>query len=158
MLTKLLPDQISNFWDVIKYSVEGSLPPIVGDHPDRMNRILSSLLCGKSECWASYNRQDKGIKFEGIVLTKMIYDDASDTRNLLIYCLYGYEDVNKESWLDGIKALTKYAKSKKCNQIIAYTEYGYLVNIAKSLGGNAKHTLVTFDVNETVAKLNGLEI
>jgi len=97
MLTKLLPDQISNFWDIIKYSVEESLPPIVGDHPDKMNRILSSLLCGKSECWASYNRQGDNTKFEGIVLTKMLYDDASDTRNLLIYCLYGYEEVNKES-------------------------------------------------------------
>ena len=158
MLTKLLPDQISNFWDIIKYSVEESLPPIVGDHPDRLNRILSSLLCGKSECWASYNRQDSGTKFEGIVLTKMLYDDASDTRNLLIYCLYGYEDVNKESWLDGIKALAKYAKSKKCNQIIAYTEYDYIINIVKSLGGEAKFTFITFDTNETVRKLNDLEL
>jgi len=86
----------------------------------------------------------------------MLYDDASDTRNLLIYCLYGYEEVNKESWLDGIKALTKYAKSKKCNQIIAYTEYDYIINIVKSLGAETKFTFLSFDVNETIRKINDI--
>ena len=157
MLTKLLPDQISSFWDIIKYAIEQSLPPIVGEHPDKMNRILSSLLCGKTDCWASYVRNGSGTRFEGIVLTRILYDDASETRNLLIYCIYGYEEVNKNSWLDGLKAIVKFAKSRNCNQIIAYTDSPYIVKIVNSLGGEAKYTFISFDINETVYKLNKLE-
>lgn len=152
-----MPDQIANFWNIIKYAVEKSLPPITGDHPDKMNRILSSLLCGKTECWASYDKDHNNVEFEGIVLTKIIYDDASDTRNLLIYCLYGYEEVNKDSWFEGIKALTKYANSKKCTQIIAYSEIPYMIEMTKTLGGEAKYVLCTFDVSKSIKLLNGLE-
>lgn len=158
MLTRLLPDQIASFWDIIKYSIDESLPPIVGDHPDRLNRILSSLLCNKTECWASYNKGENKITFEGIVLTKIIYDDASNTRNLLIYCLYGYDEVNKGSWLEGFKSLIKYAKSKNCNQIIAYSEHAYIVNTAKSLGADTSYTFISFNINKSVKLLNGLNM
>ena len=156
MLTKLLPEQISKFWDVIKYAVEQSLPPIVGESPDKMNRILSSALSGKVEVWASYNKGDKVNKFDGIVLTKMLYDDASDTRNLLIYCLYGYEEVNDVSWFDGFESLVKYAKSRGCLQIIAYSDIPYMIDIAKRLGGEADYTFISFDLGKIVQKLNEL--
>lgn len=157
MLTILTPEQVSNFWDIIKYAIEQSLPPIVGDHPDKMNRILSSLLSSQTQCWASYTRIGDTPKFEGIVLTKMIYDDASDTKNLLIYCLYGYEEVAKESWVKGLVSLIKYANSKECEQIIAYTEIPYIVEVAKQLGGETKYTFLSFNVDEFVQKLNNLE-
>lgn len=156
MLTKLLPDQISQFWDIIKYAIEQSLPPIVGDHPDKMNRILTAAISGRIDCWASYVRSEEINKFEGIVLTKVIYDDASDTRNLLIYCVYGYESVQNDSWLSGIKSLVKYAKGKGCNQIIAYSELPHIVDILSKLGADTKFTFISFNVNETVEKLNSL--
>lgn len=156
MLTRLLPEQISNFWDIIKFAVEQSLPPIVSEHPDKMNRILSAALCGKVEVWASYNKSDEGNKFEGIVLTKMIYDDASNTRNLLIYCLYGYNDVDNKSWLGALKSIVKYANSKGCTQIIAYSDSPYIVNVAKQLGGEAIYTFLSFDIGEIVQKINNL--
>lgn len=152
MLTKLLPEQVSKFWDVISYAVEQSLPPVVGEHPDKMNRILASALSGKITVWASYS--DK--KFEGIVLTKAVYDDASDTRNLLIYCLYGYNEIGKRSWLEGMAAIAKYAKSRGFNQIIAYSNSPYIVNISKHLGAVADYTLISFNTNETVHNLNKL--
>ncbi len=142
MLTKLLPDQISKFWDVIKFAVEQSLPPIAHDHPDKMNRILSSLLCGKTDCWVSH----KSEKFESVMLTKILYDDASNTRNLLIYCLYGYEIMNNESWSSGLETLLKYAKGKKCNQIISYTELPNMIELANKLGAETKYTFISFDI------------
>lgn len=157
MLTKLLPEQVSRFWPIIKYAVEQSLPPIVGEHPDKMNRILSSALSGKVDVWASYIRDEEGAKFEGLALTKTIYDDASNTRNLLIYCIYGYKAIDKSSWLHGLESLVKYAKSKGCIQIIAYTEFPYIVETAKRLGAEVKYTFLTFNVNKTVEKINELK-
>ena len=154
MLTRLLPEQVSKLWDIIKYAIEQSLPPIVGEHPDKMNRILSSLLSNKTQCWASYTRNEDKATFEGIVLTQLLYDDASFTKNLLLYCLYGYTDVDRQSWFKGIKALAKYAKSQGCSQIIAYTDVPYMIEKCRELGGEAKYTLCSFDVDKSVQILN----
>ena len=142
MLTKLLPDQISKFWDIIKYAIEESLPPIVGESPDKMNKILTALLIGKAHCWASYTKGEKENIFEGIVITKILYDDLSDTKNFLIYCLYGYEDVNRESWLRGFKSLVKFAISQGCSQIIGYSNIPLILRMVDKLGGETKYTFV----------------
>lgn len=156
MLVKMLPEQISKFWDVIRYAIEQSLPPTVAESPDKMNRILSSLLSGKADCWASYTKSGGMNSFEGIVVTKMLYDDVSDTKNLLMYCLYGYTKVDKQSWLHGLKALTKYAEARGCARIVAYTDVPYMIDMANFLGGEAKYTLCSFDVKKIVQKLNEL--
>ena len=137
-----MPDQVSNFWDIIKYAIEESLPPIAGESPDKMNKILAALLIGKGQCWASYDKGDKGNKFEGIVITKVLYDDISDTKNLLIYCLYGYEDVSKESWLSGFKSLVKFATGQDCSQIIGYTDIPLILKMVERFKGETKYTFV----------------
>jgi len=157
MLTRLLPDQISKFWDIIQYSISQSLPPIVGDHPNKMNNILMSALEGSIDVWASYNRGSDGNKFEGIVLTEILYDRPSRTRNLLIYCLYGYEKVDKQSWDNGLRTLLKYASGKKCNQIVAYTDIPMLIEVVKRLCGEARYTFISFDVQRSLNDLINLE-
>jgi hypothetical protein len=148
MLTKLLPDQIAKFWSVIKFAVEQSLPPIVGEHPDRMNRILSSALSGGVDVWASYTRNEEVVKFEGIALTKILYDDVSITKNLLIYCFYGYTNVNSDSWLEGLKSLLKYAKRMECSFVTAYTDIPHVVEIASKLGADVKYRFISFEVKK----------
>ena len=156
MLTKLLPEQVSKFWNIIKYGLEESLPPIVGGHPERMNRILTSLLTDKAICWASYKRGSESVKFEGIAVTRILYDDVSNTRNLLIYAVYGYEVADRQTWIDGITTLLKYAESKNCESIIAYTDLPNIVEIVSNLGGDTATTFLSFDVKQTVQKLNEL--
>ena len=156
MITRLLPEQISHFWDVIKYAVEQSLPPTVGEHPDKMNRILAAALSGKIDVWASYTKNESGNKLEAIVLTKILYDDVSGTKNLLIYCLYGYSKISTESWKDGLATFAKFAKSRGCSQIVAYTDVPRIVKLVNSLGGESKYTFISFDINEIVKNLNGL--
>jgi len=150
MINRLLPDQIAQFWDLIKYAVEHSLPPIVAEHPDKMNRILSSALSGGIDVWASYNKGEGTNKFEGLILTKFLYDDSSNTKSLLIYCLYGFSEFAKDSWNQGINAIAKYAKSRGCAQIVAYTDSHHIINIVKRLGGNASYTYLKFNIDEIV--------
>ena len=158
MITQLLPEQIAEHWNVIKYAVENSLPPIAGnEHPDRTNRILSAALAGRISVWASYERVDEyRIKFEGVVLTKILYDDVSGTKQLLIYSIFGYNQVSKESWNQALVTLSTYAVNKKCSQIIAYTDHEYIKKIAIQLGGTSRH-FISFEVNEIVKSLNNLD-
>ena len=143
MLTKLLPDQISKFWDVIKYAIEESLPPVVGEGPDKMNKILMSLLSDKAQCWASYTMDGERRKFEGIMITRVMYDDVSDTKNLLIYCFYGYDNIERASWLNGFRTLVKYASSRDCHRIVGYTDLPSVVKIAERFGGEARYAFVS---------------
>jgi hypothetical protein len=157
LLTLLTLDQVSTHWDIIKYAVEQSLPPLTVDHPDRLNRILSSMLKGQTQCWASYTKNGNERRFEGIAVTKIIYDDASNTRNLLLYCLYGYDDITSQSYIDGLTALAKYAEANNCAQAVAYTNVPKLVELANNLGGNTEYTFITFNVDEIVQKINELD-
>jgi len=154
MLTKLLPDQISKFWDIIKYAVEQSLPPITGEHPDKMNNILFSALDGSIDVWASYEKGSEGSRFEGIVLTEILIDRPSKTKNLLLYCLYGYDKVTRESWESGFQTMLKYAAGKGCSRIVAYTDVPVLIELVKSLGGEAKYTFVSFDIKQIIKSFN----
>ena len=147
MLTKLLPEQISEHWNIIKFAIQESLPPTVGQNPDKLNRILTSALSGKIEIWASYIRGDDSV-FEVIVVTKLLYDESSDTRNLLIYCLYGYNEVQEDSWLIGLQTIVKYAKNINCQQIVAYTDSPYIVDIVKKLGGDTSYTFLSFNIGD----------
>lgn len=147
MLTRLLPDQIASFWDIIKYAIEESLPPVAGEGPDKMNRILTALLSNKAECWVSYIIEKDVRILEGVMITKIQYDDISDTKSLLMYCAYGYEKVSQASWTAGFKSLVKYASSKGCYRIVSYTDLPYLINMTKKLGGEAKYTFISLPLN-----------
>ncbi len=139
MLTKLIPSQVAQFWNVIKHSLEQSLPPISTDSPERMNRILASCLSGNSDVWVSYDRQGDNLKFYGIAITRILFDDVSYTRSLLIYSLFGYGQFETKEWLLGLKSLADYAKSKRCSQIVAYTDNEQIVSLVKRLGGEARY-------------------
>ena len=143
MLTKLLPDQVSKFWDVIRYAIENSLPPIAGESPDKMKKILMSLLTGKSQCWVSYEINESSKVFEAIVITRIFYDDASDTKSLLIYCLYGYEHIKQSSFTSGLKTLVKFAGSRGCERIIAYTSEPGVIKLVNRLGGDTSYTFIS---------------
>ena len=143
MLTKLLPDQIAKFWDIIKYAIEDSIPPTATWTPNMTNKILTSLLCGKSHCWISYIMEGEQRKLEAVVVTQILYDDISDTRNLLIYCLCSYETNMGSSWLNGLKALVKFATFQGCKNIVAYTDVPSIIKIVKRLGGETNQTFIS---------------
>ena len=142
MLTRLLPDQVSNLWSIIKYAVEESLPPIAGESPNKMNNILTALLCSKAQCWMSYVKSKEGNKFEGLVITEITHDDISDTKSLLIYCLYGFEKASRKSWTGGMKALVKFASSRGCSSITAYSEIPSIISLVERLGGETKYRFI----------------
>ena len=151
MLTRLIPDQISKFWPIIKYAVEQSLPPTVGDHPDKMNRILSGMLSGKLDVWASYRHLADGTtKFDGIGVTQILYDDASNTKSMLIYAIFAYEQTLPETWLEAYEAVGKYAVAQGCTRYVAYSSVPYVVEQAKRFGGDTSFTFISFPLPKTV--------
>ncbi len=146
MLIRLLPEQASRYWGDIKMAVEKSLPPIVGMQVDRMNNILTSVLSGLTTVWVSTEQRPEGNVITGIVLTKFIHDDASGTKSLLIYCLYGYGDGKLESWESGFETLRTFAKGNGCHRIIAYTDVPSIIKYVEKLGMDTKYRLLSYSL------------
>ena len=154
MLTKLLPDQVSKFWDIISYAIEQSLPPTVGESPDKMNNVLMAALSGKLDIWASYVKGDKGNKFEGILATRIIYDDVTCMKNLLLYAAYGYDKISEDSWTSGLKTIVKYAALHKCSLIVAYSNVPRIISLANSFSGDTSFSFISFKMGELIKLFN----
>lgn len=144
MLIKLLPQNIADNWELLREAVRKSLPPIAGESPDKMNKILESLLVGTMTCWIRVNEVGD---IYGVGITQEIYDLPSDTKNLLIYCLYHFKPMSDEMWEADLTLLRQYAKGSGFDSIVAYTEEPRLLDLVKKFGGETKYTFITLGVN-----------
>ena len=152
MLIRLTVEQISSFWDIIRYAVEQALPPVAGEGPDKMNNVLESLLEGSSDCWTSYEREDNEIKINAVLITKVLIDSVTNTRSLLIYSLYGYNEIDNGSWTEGYKALIKWAIKCKCVRIVGYTDEEKIIRVVEHMGGEAKFRFISLPITNNLLK------
>jgi hypothetical protein len=144
MLVRLMPNNIANLWDSIRSGLEASLPPIVGEVPYKMTNILNGMLEGSLQCWVSYEKETK--QPSAYILTTVVSEGISGTKNLLIYCVYGFENITEKQWAEGLEALKTFGKSRGCSMVTAYTELPYIEEVVKSLGGEAKFRFLTFPI------------
>ena len=150
MLVRLIPEQIANLWDMIKYALENSPPIVVEQRGDKwINKVLEQALNGSIEIWAAYKRSEEGAKFEGIVITSFEIDKFVRQKSLLIYYVFSFRETAPSTWIEGLKVLTKYAKSRGCVRVIAYSNVPEIVSISEKLGGDVSTTFITFDIGES---------
>jgi hypothetical protein len=138
MLVQLLPEQISTYWPIVRYSIESSMPPTVLGAVD-MNTILQNIMAGSIQVWASVSQE----KVVAIITTTIVTDIGATTSDLLIYSLYGTGDIiGKENWKDGFDTLRKYALGKGCTRVTAYTQSDVIKKLAKWFGGDTSWTYI----------------
>jgi hypothetical protein len=143
MVTRLLPEQITEYWNIIKFAVENSLPPIASHASDRMNKILESLINETMQCWIMYEEGEVR-KLQVISVTTVLQDYYSEDRSVLIYSIYGFTDLTNEIWTEAWKTVSLWGKSINCQKIIAYTDVQKVKDMAIKFGGDANYTLLSF--------------
>lgn len=143
MLLRLLPEQVTAYWGIIKEAMEKSIPPIVGDNENRMNNILAAFLANHLICWASYQKGDK-VNINAFMATTINSDYISGTKNLLIYAIYSTEETHLKDWEEGFEALSKYARSINCDSIIAYSKEPKILSLADKFKGDASYRFIKF--------------
>ena len=97
MITKLLPENVTDNWDIVKHAIKESLPPFALDTPDKLNCILEAIILGSLEVWVYYDFEDS-VKIRSIITTSLITDPESKTKNLLVYSIYNYDHTTEENW------------------------------------------------------------
>ncbi len=147
MLVRLLSENISDNWDVIRYSLSESIPPTIALNETVLNNILIALLAGEMHCWVSYKDWKNG-EIEGVMTTQIIVDLASKTKNLLIYSAFAYNTTNKRTWIEGLEAVNRFADVFGCESIIGYTKAPEIIKVINLLGGDTSYTVLTIPVRK----------
>jgi len=156
MLVRLLPDQISDNWEIIKYAIKGSVPPTHNESPEKLNKIFESLLLGSMVCWASvkHNYDENTTLLEGILITTVLEDKFSSTRNLLVYCIYSFTNQSTDlSWEQGLCKLIQYGRSIRCDSIVGFTQNDNIIRYVERLGGSL-HTYVSIPLLKKLTEVN----
>lgn len=148
MLLRLLEPQINDYWQVIRYAVQNSVPPFTYDSPEKMNNIYDALLNGDMQCWVYLDPKDNGESpdLDAVALTTVTQDGVSGVRNLEVYSLYGLAFMQDRAWQEGLQGLMEYAKGQKCHRIIAYSNVPRMIDVAKQLKANTDFTFIYWEV------------
>lgn len=144
MLVKLMPEQISSWWEYIKYALKDTGPPGFFVHVIGLNEILEALLIDRMQCWW-YFRDDNPV---GIVITEIRPDANLKIQFLNIFALYTFVDSNPMEWKDASRTLIEYARSRKCVAIEAFTDNDQLVTAALRIGWKRRNYIYMEIPNE----------
>ena len=154
MLVRLLPDQISDNWELIKHAIKESVPPTHNESPEKINNIFESLLLESMACWASIKKREEGTYLEGILITTVLEDKFSKTRNLLVYCIYSFTNQSTDlSWEQGLCQLIKYGRSLKCDKLVGYTRNENLIRYAERIGADLD-TFISIPLFKNLTEVN----
>jgi hypothetical protein len=143
-LIKLTPDLIVNSWEDIEAALTEAIPTTIGPIEDRNSRVLESLLIGRMDCWVKCKDDGKIVFF---VLTAIIDDPEAGSRSMLIYLLYGYLPPTIVEMNETLEFGKLYAKEKKCNRIVAYSNNENVIVIANRLGADTSVRFIAFPVD-----------
>ena len=106
MLIKLLPAQISKYWNLIGHAIEVAAPPTAHCSPGRMNNILQALLEDRMQGWLAVEQATNGNeKAVGVVVTTVTEETCSGLKNFLVYAVFSYSSnvVSLQIWRDGLE-------------------------------------------------------
>ena len=139
MLLQIMPEQVIQFKSVIEDAVNSAIPKIPGESRSKMNNIIKLLLLGEMIGWIVYRKLDGGSKESiGFMITKIMYDDITETKSVLIYCLHTYSNATDKEWEEGFNALLKYGVKHGCVRISGYVSLDYLIDKVEYFGGTVE--------------------
>lgn len=142
MLVKLLPEQISKYWEYIKLALEETIGQRELSKSNRLNNILEALISDTMQCWW-YVRDERVL---AIVITLLTADMTTRAKGLRIYSLFGFEDLDLSIYSDGFETLREFARAKNCTYIDAFTDNDTLISIGKRVSDTLVTTYFSMEV------------
>ena len=124
MLTKLLTTQIPLYQDVIKKTIEKSMP----DYEESVKlNLFRELMIGTAQCWLS----ELDNEFDGILLTQIREDMSIGYKTFTCICVYAPNKTEARSFIEGWETLKKFAKSNDCKLIDFYSSNPELIKYGR---------------------------
>jgi len=131
MIHKIIPSQIPQFWDTIKFAVLNADNIAEKDRELYLNNLLAFLLCDKAQCFV---RSNEVRELQALFITRIVKDEITGEKSLYISSLYSFRIVPDSQWKDDVRVVERFAQSNKCKKIIAVSNNQRVFEIASKLG------------------------
>lgn len=141
MLVILLPEQVPTHWDEIRYYIEASMP-VHKQHRYDMKKILMHILGGV--LLVSFLTDRNGI-IVAVFTLDIVRDERTGVNNLEILTGYSLRVLTPEEIDDMMRTLKPLAVSKRCSNILFYTDIEDAISMFEAGGGKA-HNFVMWEV------------
>jgi hypothetical protein len=146
MFVKLLSPQVTNWWELIWPCIEKCLPPCE-EKEKRQANILQALLEERMQVWVMLRKEEGVNKILAILSTTVTQDECSKTKSLLIYSLFSYSTaMTAQDYTEGFEGLQKFARSKGCESVSAFTNLDKIVALIKRHKGSSEFRFISLPV------------
>lgn len=115
---RLLPNQIPQYWELIKFACAKADKVDEEYYLDYFNELLYSLLSGKAQCFVAINETREII---GLLVTRILLDRITGDNYLFLQSLYGWEKMNQDIWEEAYMLVIEFAQNSKCKHLICQT-------------------------------------
>jgi hypothetical protein len=114
MLIKILPDQIIQLWEEIKYAATIADEVDEKDLPKYLNNLLHSLLNEKAQCFV---RIDDKREIVTIGITKLLFNNVTGEKYLQVQSGYGFKKAEDHLWKQDWEVMKEFAKKENCSYV-----------------------------------------
>ena len=131
MLIRLLPSQIPTVWNHIKYAVSKVMQLSGDDYTRYIVKLIHSLLTEKSQCFVRLNDERK---LTGVTITKIVVDNYTKERKLIIDIVYSYEHIDENEWQSYFEIIRDFAVKNNCVEMETNSGVARVHQIANMTG------------------------
>ena len=142
MIIRILPTQIPQLWEQIKFACVQADEVNKEDMPSYFNELLHALLSDKAQCFIRLN-DDRTLL--GLIITRILVDKITGRKSLFIQALYSWKNVEDKEWQDDFSFIREFAKHEQCERISFESRNNRVWKIAEFLG--FKENLRKFTLN-----------
>jgi len=139
----LLPSQIPQFWESIKYAYVQSGAYKEEHIPALLNRLLVNLLDSSYVCGVTLTYERK---LESVVILNVVEEEITNDRSLFIDAVYSFLPADKDKWDKKIIRCIEYAKMQDCKRIKGQTGNQKLIDIISKLGVREESRIYSLDL------------
>ena len=141
------PDEVRNLYSVIREAVIGSLSESGPLNEFQVSNVIEAARRGAVQCWLIYLPDKEGTQeLLGVGLTRILADPLLQTKQLLIYGLYGFDGLSDTAWAAGFARVCEFAKIEGCSEVVAYTKNPRVLEIADAIGMDSQWRFIKKEV------------
>jgi hypothetical protein len=138
-LIPLPKNTIRDHADIIGEAFRKAAPENIEITQDKINKLLIHLESRIMTCWLVFENKE----VVALAITKIVEDHCLETKDLLIYLLYGLKKLSLDVWDESFKKMAVYGKFMGCTSITAFTSVEKIKIMAERMGGSAEMTYLS---------------
>jgi len=140
---KILPVQIPQFWDAIKFACAQADEVKKEDAANYYNELLQLLLSDKAQCFVALD--EKNI-LHSIGVTRILVDKVQDRKELCIQCLYSMSMISDEDLQRYFNFVIQFAKTAECKVITYNSKNPRIWQIATTIGCTERYRSFSYNL------------